>query len=489
MTELNKVKQYLKKYKMFENGDSVIVGLSGGADSVCLLHMLSEFRKEYELKLTAVHVHHGIRGAEADRDMDFAEQFCRERDINLKVFYYDVPKYAKENGMSEEEAGRKLRYEAFENLRPPEGKIAVAHNLNDSVETFLHNLCRGSGIAGLTGIKPVNGHIIRPVLCLERKEIEDYLERNQIRYIHDSTNFDEGYTRNKIRLNVLPYLMENINAESILHINSAAQELGEAERFLKEQTILWYNQVFFEHNNCIYADKKMFREMDSYMGRRTIRLALHNLAGKLKDITRQHVTDIEMLAERQSGRYIMLPYGITVRTEQEYLVFERQQGNGGETEPDEISVLQPGEYEFGDYVFEVQIIDVEENEIIKDFENNFKKTQKLCTKWFSYDKINSTVQLRYRQPGDYLTINSDGGKKKLKSYMIDEKIPVSMRDKIPVLADGAHVMWVFGYRMSEWYKVTAGTKRILKITGRDKSEDAGQNQSTDRRKGYRCENQ
>lgn len=476
MAELSKVKKYIEEYKMIEKRDSVIVGLSGGADSVCLLDMLSALRAEYELEITAVHVHHGIRGAEADRDMKFAEKFCRERDINLKVFYYDVPNYAKENGMSEEEAGRKLRYDAFESLWRPGGKIAVAHNLNDSVETFIHNLCRGSGIAGLTGIKPVNGHIIRPVLCLERKEIENYLDRNQISYIHDSTNFDDGYTRNKIRLNVLPYLMENINSESILHINNAAQELCEAERFLNEQTVLLYNQVFSEHNNCIYADKKMFRELDSYMQRRTIRLALHHLAGKLKDITRQHVTDIVMLSRRQSGRYIMLPYGIMVRAEQEYLVFERQQGNVSGTEQEGISVLQPGIYEFGDYIFEIQIINVEEEEeILKDFENYFKKNQKLCTKWFSYDKIKSTVQLRYRQSGDYLTINSDDGKKKLKSYMIDEKIPVSMRDKIPVLADGAHVMWVFGYRMSEWYKVTAGTKRILKITGRNKSEDAGQN--------------
>lgn len=476
MAELSKVKKYIEEYKMIEKRDSVIVGLSGGADSVCLLDMLSALRAEYELEITAVHVHHGIRGAEADRDMKFAEKFCRERDINLKVFYYDVPNYAKENGMSEEEAGRKLRYDAFESLRRPGGKIAVAHNLNDSVETFIHNLCRGSGIAGLTGIKPVNGHIIRPVLCLERKEIENYLDRNQIRYIHDSTNFDDGYTRNKIRLNVLPYLMENINSESILHINNAAQELCEAERFLNEQTVLLYNQVFSEHNNCIYADKKMLRELDSYMQRRTIRLALQHLAGKLKDITRQHVTDIVMLSGRQSGRYIMLPYGIMVRAEQEYLVFERQQGNVSGTEQEGISVLQPGIYEFGDYIFEIQIINVEEEEeILKDFENYFKKNQKLCTKWFSYDKIKSTVQLRYRQSGDYLTINSDDGKKKLKSYMIDEKIPVSMRDKIPVLADGAHVMWVFGYRMSEWYKVTAGTKRILKITGRNKLEDAGQN--------------
>lgn len=488
MAELRKVKKYIEENRIMKKRDSVIVGLSGGADSVCLLDMMAKLGTEYELDITAVHIHHGIRGREADRDLAFAEKICRERDIKIRVFFYDVPKYAKEKGMSEEEAGRKLRYDAFESLRRQEGKIAVAHNLNDSVETFLHNLCRGSGIKGLSGIKPVNGHIIRPLLCLSRKEIENYLDRNQIKYITDSTNFNDAYTRNKIRLNVLPYLVDNINAESIAHINSAAQELGEAECYLHEQAAVLYNQVFSEHNNCVYADKNMLREMNDYMQKRTIRLAICHLSGKLKDITRQHITDVTMLLRRQSGRYIMLPYGIMVRAEQEYLVFEQlrneyvhrkkenlQKLQNSESEQEIVSVPGQGTYEFGDYIFEVEVIDVENGGIIlKDLENNLKKNQKLYTKWFNYDRIDANVQLRHRQPGDYITINSDGGKKKLKSYMINEKIPSGMRDKLPVIADGSHVMWIFGYRMSEWYKVTADTKRILKITGKDKSEDAGQ---------------
>lgn len=481
MTELSKVKKFIKENKMIEQKDSVIVGLSGGADSVCLLKMMSILKEEYELDITAVHVHHGIRGGEADRDLEFAEQLCRECGIKIRAFFYDVPAYAKKNGMSEEEAGRKLRYEAFESIRMAKGKIAVAHNLNDSVETFIHNLCRGSGIMGLSGIKPVNGHIIRPILCLERKEIENYLAVNQIPYVEDSTNFNNEYTRNRIRLKVLPFLTEHINKESITHINNAALELSEAERYLGGQTEKLYNQIFSVHNNCIYADKQMLGQIDEYMKGRTIRFAIYQLIGKMKDITRQHVKDIEMLLVRQSGRCVMLPYGIMVRSEQECLVFARQNGQQEkERKQDEVTILEPGIYEFGDYIFEVRVIDVKEEGInLGVLENNLKKNQKMCTKWFNYDKIDSNVQIRYRRAGDYLTINCDGRKKKLKTYMIDEKIPVHMRDKLPIIADNAHVMWVFGGRMSEMYKITADTKRILRITGKDKSEDAGQDSGID----------
>lgn len=476
MTEFDKVKKYIEENNMIKRKDSVIVGLSGGADSVCLLKILTILRETYELDITAVHVHHGIRGEEADRDMKFAEKYCGDCGVKIKVFYYDVPKYAKENGMSEEEAGRKIRYEAFESIRAHGGKIAVAHNLNDSVETFVHNLCRGSGLTGLSGIKPVQGHVIRPILCLERREIENYLNTNQIPYIEDSTNFYEEYTRNKIRLNVLPYLTEHINKESIIHINNVSRELSEAERYLNEQAENLYNQMFYEYNNCIYADKYRLEKTDEYMRSRIIRLAIYHLIGQMKDITRKHIEDIGLLLKKQSGRCVVLPYGITVHTEQNHLIIERQRaGEIEDTAQEAVTIFEQGTYEFGDYFFETQLIDVEkENVNPEDLEKYLKKNQKLCTKCFNYDKIVSNVQIRNRRAGDYLTINRDGGKKKLKSYMIDEKIPAHMRDKIPVIADGSHIMWVYGGRMSEGYKVTAGTKRILKITGKEKEEDVRQ---------------
>lgn len=477
MSEFKKVKEYILENKMLEKGDSVIVGLSGGADSVCLLDILTRLRDEFSLSIIAVHVHHGIRGTEADRDLEFAGKICKERNVDFRVYYYNVPEYAKNNGLSEEEAGRKLRYETFFGLEE-NAKVAVAHNLNDNVETFIHNICRGTGIKGLTGIKAVSGRIIRPLLCIERKEIENYLESNNISFIQDSTNFEEEYTRNKIRLNVLPYLQENINNKTLEHINETANDLAEAEDYISNRSYELYEKIFTEEKERICADRSMLKQQDLFMKKRLIRTAIERTAGKLKDITRIHVNDVVKLIDKQSGKYLMLPYNIIVRAEQNNVIFERKKiledcfENIESKKNLSVEITGQGKYILGDFEFEVEIIDVEKSgENIKILENSLKNNQKLYTKWFDYDKMNFTVCLRYRQPGDYLAINNCGGKKKLKDYFIDEKIPLSKRDSIPVLADGSHVVWVYGYRISEYYKITKDTKRIIRITGKDKKVD------------------
>lgn len=448
------------------------MGLSGGADSVCLLDVLNRLSEEFLLKITAIHIHHGIRGKEADRDMEFAKNICKERNIEFKTFYYDVPSYAKDNGLSEEEAGRKLRYETF--FKEADGKkIAVAHNLNDNVETFIHNVCRGSGLTGLTGIKPVAGKIIRPLLCLERKEIENYLEKEKILFINDSTNFEEDYTRNKIRLNVIPYLQQNINNKTVEHINETEIELAETEEYLDKVSNALCEKIFVEAEKCIFAKKEEFAKLDLFMRKRLIRIVIEKIAGKLKDITRVNVNAVSELVDKQSGKYLMLPYNIIVRTEQDRILFERKSNtdilNMEKGKNEKIEINKSGKYTFGNFEFEVEVIEVKkEVEDIKNLENSIKKDQKMYTKWFDYDKMNFTACLRYRQSGDYIVINNNGGKKKLKDYFIDNKVPLSKRDKVPVIADGNHIIWIYGYRISEYYKITEETKRIIKITGKDK---------------------
>lgn len=215
-----KVNAYIQKYHMLEKGEKIVIGVSGGADSVCLLFLLLSLRSEWDLKLQAVHVHHGLRGADADADEQYVRKLCQVQDVPLYVFHEDVKAYAKERGMTEEEAGRVLRRERFVQIKNETGasKIVLAHHKNDNVETVLWNLSRGSGIRGAGGIRPKNGDWIRPLLCVTREEIEDYLGERKIAYCEDATNKEDDYTRNRLRNHVIPYLQEEINALSLIHI-------------------------------------------------------------------------------------------------------------------------------------------------------------------------------------------------------------------------------------------------------------------------------
>lgn len=493
MSYYTRVKEFIESNKLVEKQEGVIQGISGGADSVCLLSMLDRYTRTINNLpddvinnyLIGVHIHHGIRGEEADRDCKFVEEMCKKFNVRCLVYKYDVPAYAKKNRISEEEAGRNLRYETFRDVLEKyrtKGfvKISVAHNLNDNAETVLHNICRGTGLRGLSGIKCINGDIIRPILCLKREEIEDYLENEKISYIIDSSNLSDEYTRNKLRLKVLPYLQDNINRKSIEHISYAAENISKAEEYLEKETNKIFNDITWKRESSIYIDKEEIRKIDKYMATRILRKAIFNISGKLKDITNTHIEDAYRLINKEVSKYIELPYSIIVKVDYDYIIMSSKKNN---YEPDSefleechseqkqnitecADIFKDGSYELkytkGNFI--VSILDVERDNIdIKFLENTIKNQENIYTKWFDYDRIRFIVQLRYREAGDYLTIGRELKHKKLKAYFIDCKIPKDKRDRIPLVTDGNHVMWVVGYRISEEYKVTDKTKRIIKI--------------------------
>lgn len=231
-----KVENFIIKEQMIEKEDRILLGVSGGADSVCLLCLLQELSKRMGFSLGVLHIEHGIRGEESLRDADFVRRLCREKGLPFEQRSYDVPKLAKEEGLSEEEAGRKVRYAAFSEKMEKEGyqKTAVAHNLNDNAETMLFHLARGSALAGLSGIPAVRGRIIRPLLCLERREIEAYLAAIGQDYCQDRTNQELIYSRNRIRHQILPEL-EEINPKAVEHMGKTAAFIGEADLYLTRE--------------------------------------------------------------------------------------------------------------------------------------------------------------------------------------------------------------------------------------------------------------
>ena len=313
---IDRIRAYAEKYHMLAEGDTVVAGVSGGADSVCLLLVLLELQKEISFTIRVVHVEHGIRGEASEEDAAFVENLCKKKEIPFIQYSYDVPQIAKERGMSEEEAGRALRYEAFELEagKFSQGKIAVAHNQNDSAETILHHMIRGSHLAGIAGIAPVRGRIIRPLLGVSREEIEAYLRELGQDYRMDATNFETVYTRNRIRHEVLPILQE-INPSAISHMVRTGDALRETWEYLSRQAeFLGELVVTYGENEALIETEKL-TEIPGLLRNLVLYQTLAALAGSRKDIAEIHVVDLWKLSARQVGKSICLPYGLTASRE------------------------------------------------------------------------------------------------------------------------------------------------------------------------------
>ena len=311
-TVTEKVRKYVEKFSLIEDGDVLVAGISGGADSVCLFYLLKELQRWWKFRFVAVHVNHGLRGEEAEQDEKYVEKICMENEVPFRNIYRNVGQMAREMGLSTEEAGRKARYEIFENvMREIKGtKIVLAHHQDDQAETMLHHLARGTGISGLCGLKPVSGNRIRPLLCLKRKEIEEYLKEKGITWLTDSTNLDDAYTRNKIRHHVVSYLCEEINTEAVSHMARTAEELREIEELLQLLTEEKIQQMVERHSDYGRVSEVLRKEPD-ILQRRVLLEEIKRIAGSSKDFTRTHAEDVKNLWNRQVGKKIMLPCGVT----------------------------------------------------------------------------------------------------------------------------------------------------------------------------------
>ena len=445
-----RVFSYIEKYNMIEAGSQVIVGISGGGDSVCLLFLLSRYQKKNFFHLQGVHVNHGIRGQEALRDQEYARELCERLGVPFTVYTYSVPDIAGREKRSLEETGRMVRRRAFAQKAAELGGktvVALAHHENDNAETVLHNLIRGTKVAGLGGIRPVQRSeegisYIRPLLKVTREEIEAYLKQQQIPWMTDSSNEEIVYTRNRIRHKILPE-MEKINPRAVRHITQAADTFLAIEEYLRGQADRLYREYVEKKENGYWIQKELFLEkelMQSYV----IRMVLEQVEGKKQDLTAAHVESILSLGRGRTGTSVSLPGGVLASQVYGNLL---------------IRVPAAGKLPLKELEFEVF-----------PWENQ-QIPEKTYTKWFDYDKIKSSLEIRHRKPGDFLTVTEAGGKKKLKDYMIDCKIPREERENLTLLADAGHILWIVGYRISQYYKVTSQTKTVLKVHVKGVDED------------------
>lgn len=456
---LGKVRSYTEKWQMLTSEDCVIVGVSGGADSVCLLLVLLELQKEIGFDVVAVHVNHGLRGEDADADEIFVKQFCTERGVPLETYFADVEAIAKERKQSTEEAGREVRREFFEQTRRKYNgtKIALAHHQNDNAETFLFRLARGTGLKGLGGMAPVKNEFIRPLLCVDRSEIETYLQEQGISYCTDATNESDAYARNLIRNQVIPRLEQGVNSKAVEHINRTMEHMRQIQNYLEEQTEGYLKKCVRRTESGLTLSEEIFKTVPNVMKPLLIREVLVRISGREKDLEDVHLRQIEELFDKQTGRKIDLPYQMEAKRVYDGVELCRKEEMGCEPEKEIFIDLQQAQ---ATYQWKNKKICCR---ILNKMQIDGETLEKSHTKRFDCDIIKNGISFRTRRQGDYITIHPDGRTQKLKTYFINEKIPQKERDKILLVADGSHILWIVGYRVNCAYETKENTKCVLEI--------------------------
>lgn len=317
----NKILRFIRENELIARGDSITVGFSGGADSVCLFTVLHELKALLGIRVQAVHVNHNLRGAEAERDEEFCRRLAAELGEPFCAVSVDVTGYAAEHGLTEEEAGRILRYEALKEKAEHfavagRALIAVAHHADDQAETVLLNLMRGSGLKGLGGMRAKRGNIIRPMLGVSRSDIVAYLKERGISYVDDSTNFENEHTRNRLRNIILPELKEYVNAAAAEHISGTAAMLRDADDYIAEEARQYVSELGEPQVTALYKilalNQSVLKQKARIFRRYVIIETLKSLNVPLKDWGERHFADIDKALFANKGYHVDLPCGVTL---------------------------------------------------------------------------------------------------------------------------------------------------------------------------------
>ena len=453
----DKVLNFIKENSMFDIGDKVIVAVSGGPDSTCLLYILNEFKDKLGIKLFGAHLNHCLRGKEADRDEEYARKICESLKIGFYSKSVDVHRISKEMNLSCEMAGREVRYEFFKELITKLGanKIALAHNANDQAETILMRIMRGTGIEGMVGIKPVRDKIyVRPILRLSRNEIEEYCRQNNIQPRIDKSNLETIYARNKIRLDLIPYIEENFNTDIINTLNRLSDILKKDNDYLENISSNEYKKHCVISEEMVIINRSAFLSHEAIISR-IVRSALLTVNHNLYNFEKIHISNIVELQKNDTGKSIMLPQNIVAENcygnIHIYIHKKVIEINNNEYS---LKVNERNSIESLDKIIEIEVKPHLQFEEIKG--NDF-------IVYFDYDKILEPITFRYRKQGDKFIPLGMTGNKKLKDLFMDLKIPKEKRNEIPLICFGDEIAWVVGYRISEKFKVSKNTKNILQI--------------------------
>lgn len=437
----DKVCKTIKQYNMINEGELVIVGVSGGPDSIALLHLLVRLQKELAFSLHAAHLDHSFRGREAEEEALWVKKTAESWGIGCTLAKVDVPDLARRKHLSAQDAGHQARTSFFLSLQEKLGaqKIAVGHQANDQAETLLMHFLTGAGSEGLSGILPVQGPYIRPLLFIERDDIEKYCSEHGLSPKRDPSNAKDIYLRNKIRNKLVPWLKENINPNLVNTLNRTAQILLAQEEYLRLATEQAAKNCSQHNKGFIKILLKDFTSLHPALQRRLIRSAYKDI-GKKQGLQFKHVEEVrELLLDKQVGKILHLPDDVKVEKEYDAILFYRgsipDNKSTQNKDPIKKRILNiPGDTDIPELG---KIISAQYTDLLPE---NIPEN----TAYLPYEEYSSPLYIRTRQEGDKFSPRGYNKSKKLKEYFIDKKIPRKTRDSILLLVNEKEVIWIPG---------------------------------------------
>ncbi|MCM3588552.1 tRNA lysidine(34) synthetase TilS [Mesobacillus maritimus] len=454
-----KVQYFLKKHECNLTNKSVAVGVSGGPDSLALLHLLWKYKQKFQMNIMAIHVDHMFRGEESYQDAMFVHEFCQERGIAFEMTRANVPQYMKKTGKGSQLAARELRYEFYAEVMKKHSirYLALGHHADDQIETILMRLTRGSSGKARAGIpfkRPfANGEIIRPFLCLTKKEIEDYCQSYKLQPRIDPSNAKEIYSRNRFRKNVLPFLKSE-NPHVHEHFQRFSEELESDEQYLTELTLDKMNKVMEKTNGKVTLNIAGFLEMPMPLQRRGIKLILNYLYEEQpSSLSAIHIESIfSMIQNPHPSGSLDFPNGLKVVRSYGNCTFH---SNLIESEPYHFELISPGVIQLpggGSITARYDSPGLSEDKTYDSFLINVGETG-----W--------PIIIRSRKAGDRMSLKGMAGTKKIKDIFIDEKVPKSDRDRWPVLTDrNGTILWLPGLKKSSHSIESAKTGELMHLS-------------------------
>lgn len=459
----------IKKNELINYGDGIVVGISGGYDSVCLLHILFSISSELNLKLYPVHINHMLRGEEALRDENFVKNFCSSIGIDLHVKKIDVAKKSLQDKISIEEAGRNARYEVFNSVaeKMSAAKIAVAHSRNDQAETILMRIIRGTGLEGLKGMEYKRDNIIRPLLDIDRTQIESYVNENGLEAITDSSNLHTDYFRNRIRLNVLPEINKAARIDITENLLRLSKIVVADDDFLRYNAELYYEKaIIAEGFGYVELDLAELARMHQAIKGRVLRMAILSSCGSITGLGYVHIEKLLSLIENgRTGARVDIPLGMMAIKSYTSIIIRRQVAEKHQNFEHKLKIPGKTDLDIKTANITTQIINFETNASCYEFIN---KSEAAYTKFIDFGKLGNgkylDIVVRNRRDGDTFKPLNSNGTKKLKEYFIDNKIPREERNDFPLIAINKEIIWIIGNKTSDNYKVTDNTNSVLMIT-------------------------